>query len=325
VEYVGDETCQLCHPDKYESFKQTGMGMSTSLPSKSGRLSEFAKPVTIHKEGSSRFYAWWSEGGEFFHREYELDASGKEVFSDVRKVVYAVGSGDHGRSYLVRQGEFLFMSPLSYYSNPGKWDLSPGYEEGHFRGFRPVPEVCVFCHTGRSRPVSGTLNRYRDPPVLALTIGCESCHGPGQLHVRERGEGKEVEGPVDRTIVNPSKLPPSLRDNVCEQCHLEGDVRVLRSGKALEDFRPGTPLDDVAAIFSVPARFKGERFRAIGQVEQMKLSRCWKSSGGRMACITCHDPHVQPRGEEAVSFFKKRCLSFVIRWTHFYNIESYQL
>lgn len=308
VEYVGDEACRLCHLGQYESFKQTGMGRSMDYPSISDNLGEFVKPVTLHKKELNRFYSSWSEDGKFFHRESQLDAAGNETFSDVRAIAYAVGSGDHGRSYLVRQDDFLFMSPLTFYTSLGKWDLSPGYERGLSRGFsRPIGEGCVFCHSGLPQPVAGTLNRYRQPAFRILAIGCERCHGPGQLHVRQRRAGDPLEEPVDRSIVNPSKLSLPLRDNVCEQCHLEGDARVPRPGKIYLDFRPGKALDDVVAIFSVPPPLKGNRSSAAGQVEQMKLSRCWLASEGRLGCITCHDPHVQPRGAEAVSFFKKRC------------------
>jgi hypothetical protein len=111
------------------------------------------------------------------------------------------------------------------------------------------------------------------------------------------------------SIVNPRKLRNEIRDDVCAQCHLAGDARVLQPGKNYLDFRPGTPLGDVVAIFSVPQTIKGNHFIALDQFEQMKMSRCWGGSNGRLGCISCHDPHAQLHGDEAADFFRGRCLT----------------
>jgi formate-dependent nitrite reductase cytochrome c552 subunit len=108
---------------------------------------------------------------------------------------------------------------------------------------------------------------------------------------------------------NPATMPGEIRDDVCAQCHFLGDARVLQPGKNALDFRPGTPLDKVVAIFSVPAKVKGDRFSALDQFEQLRLSRCAIASKGRLGCISCHDPHVQLRGAEAAEDFRKRCLT----------------
>lgn len=309
VQYVGDEACRSCHMAHYENFKRTGMGRSMAVPSLRSDLAEFARSVTVSKRlGDS--YEVVISGGKVFHRHHKIDAQGKKIFSDTRELAYEVGSGERGRSYLVREGNFLFMSPLSYYTSTRRWDLSPGYESDSYRGFtRPIGDLCVFCHSGLPQPVAGTANQYNQPPFLFLTIGCERCHGPGELHVRQRLAGERLRVFVDPSIVNPSKLPATLRDNVCEQCHLAGDTRVLRPGKTYLDFRPGSYLDDTVAIFSVPPGLKGSSFDAIGQGTQMRMSRCWTASKRRLSCITCHDPHMQPRGAEVTAFFRSKCLA----------------
>jgi predicted negative regulator of RcsB-dependent stress response len=310
VAYVGDEPCKACHLDIYASFKKTGMGRSIALPSLTDALGEFRKPANIQSAKPGLTFSSYVKEGKVFHRKLQTDPAGKTVYSDTREVAYAVGSGHLGRSYLVANGDFLFLSPLSFYSRPAKWELSPGYSEGLYEGFsRPIVDLCVYCHTGLPDQVPGTLNRFKRPPFRILAIGCERCHGPGALHVAQRTRGEPLQGAYDASIVNPAELPHGLRDNVCEQCHLAGDARVLRPGKSFVDYRPGTALDSVVAIFSVPLPIKNGGPEAISQVAQMKMSRCWVGSQGKLGCITCHDPHAQPPQAQAVQYFKAKCLA----------------
>ncbi len=225
-------------------------------------------------------------------------------------MAFTEGSGDLGRSYLVAKGDALFVSPISYYKGIRGWDLSPGYEAGRFRSFtRPAGNLCVSCHSGIFRPTAGTRNRYQDPPFRVLAVGCERCHGPGELHVRERQENASLRGPIDFSIVNPARLPQRIRDDVCIQCHFGGDARVLQPGKTYLDFRPGTPLGNVVAIFTAPVTVKSDLVKALSHPEQMGMSRCSIESNGRLGCITCHDPHVQLRGAEAAAYFRRKCLT----------------
>jgi hypothetical protein len=309
VDYVDDEVCQNCHPSEYQTFKKTGMGRSASIPSPDN-LGELATPVSIRRKKLNRSYSVYSHNGKMFHEESERDARGQLVFSETHEIAYTIGAGDVGKSYLVAQGDALFVSPISYYSRIRGWDLSPGYNERIFRGFtRRVVDLCVDCHTGLPLLAPATHNRFQQPPFRFLSVGCERCHGPGALHVEERKRNAPRKGPVDFSIVNPERLGPEVRDDVCAQCHFSGDARVLQPGKNYLDFRPGTPLGDVVDIFSVAPAIKGTRFIALDQFEQLKMSRCWASSKGRLGCITCHNPHVQLQGDQAADYFRERCLS----------------
>jgi TolA-binding protein len=309
IEYVGDETCRNCHSSIYDTFKQTGMGRSTSIPS-ADDLREAAKPVAIVTNDPNRSYKVYARDGKLIHEESGTDSSGHIVFSESHDIAFTVGIGDLGKSYLVSENDSLFVSPISYYTSIHGWDLSPGYRDGVFRDFtRRAAELCVDCHVGLPRFAPGSHDRFENPPFRFMTVGCERCHGPGAVHVAQRTIDPYVEGPVDFSIVNPRKLQPERRDEICVQCHLAGDARVLQPGKDYLDFRPGTSLGDVVAIFSVPQAIKGNHFVLLDQFEQLKLSRCFRSSNGRLGCISCHDPHVQRRGSDAVDFFRSRCLT----------------
>src|SRR5207248_3744470 len=167
-------------------------------------------------EANGLEYSIERRNGRVFHQETRRDPSGRIVARNEAEVQFVLGSGSQGLGYLIERDGFLFQSPISWYAHQRRWDLAPGYEKQNPHFDRPVVSTCLYCHANRVEPVAGTINRYQPPIFRGHAIGCERCHGPGELHVRR----PTVVAGRDRTIVNPAALEASLRDAVCEQCHL---------------------------------------------------------------------------------------------------------
>jgi Tfp pilus assembly protein PilF len=263
---------------------------------------EFTDSLSFQAQGLE--YAVERRGDRVVHKETRRDANVRIVSQVEAEARYVLGSGEQALAFLLQRGDgYLFESPIAWYPRRKQWGLSPGYEKDNPHLERPIKTACLFCHSNRFDHVDGTENRYREPIFRGLAIGCERCHGPGELHVNH----PERAGDEPANIVNPAGLPPALREAVCQQCHLQGDVRIVRAGRSLTDYRPGLPWSSIESVF-VMAKDPG-RNRFFGQVEQMYQSRCFRESSGRMGCISCHDPHALPDPREKASYYRDRCLN----------------
>lgn len=310
VAYVGSKACAECHGDINETFLKTDMGHTMSFPNEWKGLQALEAPVKVNLPKTNRYYEIYYRDSKLFQAEYELDADGKEVFRDEQEIAYIMGSGANGFSCIVRRGNYLFEAPLSYYGKTQSWGLSPGYEQADLSFSRPIEGDCIFCHSGLPRPVENVAGKFKDPAFVEMPIGCESCHGPGALHVAERKKVAPLSGKVDLSIVNPAKLPGWLGDEICMYCHQGLDARALLPGKGYADYRPGVPLADTLAIFTMPiVRGEPAGDPLLQHFIPKSLSQCYLKTGGKLNCITCHDPHRQPSPEEAPAYFRSKCMT----------------
>ena len=83
---------------------------------------------------------------------------------------YVIGSGTNGQSYAIRRDDALFQAPLSYYSKPKKWALSPGFESSDVGFNRPIPDW-LRCLSQRPGQPGARKNR-----LLSGTRVCRACH-----------------------------------------------------------------------------------------------------------------------------------------------------
>ena len=300
VRYIGSKACSGCHRAIYEKYIRTAMGQSVSKPA----TELLAEPVQLHDAALNRDYRVFRRGNALFQSESE-QRDGKIVFETEHQLEFRIGAGQNGISFAVRRADHLFQAPLSYYAAAKRWDFSPGFEQTSPGFNRPILEACIVCHAGRPNAVPHSEGRYLDPPFSELAIGCENCHGPGELHLRERSRGP---GKLpDTSIVNPRRVPARLAEDICMQCHQAGDARVLMPAKSYADFRPGRPLAETVAIFALPSQAKDADL--LEHHTAMKSSKCYRATNGKLSCLTCHNPHEQPDRAGAAEYFRGKCLN----------------
>jgi predicted CXXCH cytochrome family protein len=154
---------------------------------------------------------------------------------------------------------------------------------------------CTTCHEAIARDFpTATHARLKAEGDNAKNIGCESCHGPGSLHVQSGGGA--------HTIVNPRKSPAT-----CFQCHLEVKAKfdlphhhpVLEGKVSCADCHNPHKGDAIkGGGTNFPQSLKGG---GIGLLSQNQTCfQCHTAQRGpfvfeheavREGCVSCHSPH----------------------------------
>lgn len=156
-------------------------------------------------------------------------------------------------------------------------------------------EECATCHEEITRDFrTATHARLKAQGDNAKNIGCESCHGPGSLHVSSGGAA--------RTIVNPRRSPET-----CFQCHLEVRAKfqlphrhpVLEGKVSCADcHNPHKGMAIKGGGTNLPQAVRGGGIELLGQNDT--CFQCHTAQRGpfvfehealREGCVTCHSPH----------------------------------
>lgn len=316
--YVGINTCKLCHQDIYNSFIKTGMGKSFDVATKEKSAADYSHPLIYDKIKDFYYNASWKNDSLYF-TEFRL--KGKDtIFKRVEQVNYIVGSGQHTNSHIQSVNGYLNQMPMTFYTQKKKWDLPPGFEEGHNTHFnRKIGLECMSCHNSYPNFALGSENKYNG---IQEGINCERCHGPGSIHVAQRQTGSKIDTSkyIDYSIVNPAKLSIDRQFDICQRCHLQGNA-VLKEGKSFFDFKPGMKLNDFMTVFLPKYENADDEFIMASHADRLKQSQCFVKSYEEskdskslrpykeaLTCITCHNPHVSVR-ETNKEVFNDACKS----------------
>ncbi len=133
------------------------------------------------------------------------------------ELLYFVGSGTRGRTFLFQREGYWFETPINWYAKKGIWDMAPNYQRAAEMPFTlPADSGCLSCHASNVQAaLPDARNHYRAAPFETGGITCERCHGDASEHLAQGGKGP---------ILNPDKLAANLRDSACLQCHLEAEM-----------------------------------------------------------------------------------------------------
>ena len=310
VAYVGNQACRECHKEQFESHARGRHAHSF------GTIEPGKEPIPggFHHMRSGLSFDVGVEESRMVMREYLPGADGDETIQ-TRVLQAYLGSGLHWRTYVAELDGFQVPAPIVNFAEAGRsvgsetaagWGILPGKDVPDRTSFDTFLSLeCLACHVGRVERQDGRAH------ILEQAIGCESCHGPGALHVKHWVGGRSSDGSLDDTIANPARMSRGQAMDVCNRCHVTGQFTVPLPGKTLSDWRPGLLLRDFHIRFG-GKHVPGDRTRRT-YADQLRASACFQGSA-ELSCITCHRDHDTPPGagqgaSSREASFRSQCVS----------------
>ncbi len=286
-EYVGSETCKMCHLEHYDSWKMT-------LHSRMMQDAQKNRDVIVTEIDPKVIRA----DLEKIKDKLKLPPD-KFYIPKVEDIKYTVGSQWKQR-YLVEKDGNLVFAPIQYNVETHRW---VNYNEDKWEKKLWFND-CGGCHaTG----VDLEKKTFVEPGV-----GCEACHGKGSWHAAlPKTEVFEKRA----TIINPAKLTMGVAVQICGACHNRGKATKHQTAEWPVGYEPGKALE---------AYFKSTSF-AEGDVRHFYANEFSKGHHQQyidwslsvharegVTCTSCHFVHqigMPPTRSQTVAAGSKQCLT----------------
>jgi hypothetical protein len=255
--------CATCHPRETQAHSQTYMAHAM-VPALGSAFAADLPNHPLHE----------SDGGFLF--TYTRTAKGllvtayRGLNANDGLIEWVLGAGAQGQTPLVRSGNTMRESRVSYFPQLHQYGVTIGQNAGASANAEAALGLkqnardlhsCLACHATR-------IGENLEP--LVPGIQCERCHAGADQHAQ--GHGLPLNPPL-----NPGKLPAAAQVQFCGACH-----------------RVKPPIGE-----NEPENIRFQPLR-------LKKSRCFSS--GRLACTTCHAAHEDARRSED-GYYNAKCRS----------------
>ena len=305
--FVGSSSCQSCHEAEFHDWMGSHHELAMQVANADTVLGDF-EDVNFDYFGTSTRFSTRADG--FYVRT--ADASGED--RDF-KIAYTFGV-EPLQQYLI---EFPGgrLQTLAY-----TWDTRPESDGGQ-RWFHQFPDeyiapddvlhwtgiqqnwnyMCAECHSTNLEMGFDAASNSFNTTYSEISVGCESCHGPGSKHVEQANANpNDVPHGFDvdlddqggtAWIMNPetgiakrseARVGPQQQPEACGRCH-------SRRGIIAPDYEYGEPL----AHTHMPALLDENLYFADGQIlDEVYVYGSFLQSKMYQAgvtCSDCHNPH----------------------------------
>jgi hypothetical protein len=274
--YVGFQVCAECHPGEAALHSRSGHAQTLRPASRRGLSRRLDGTSAADPEAPGVHWSYRFRDGHLF--------IGRRTSEKIEECIaeYAFGSGHHATTFVsVIDAAIpaILEHRLTYFTREGALGLTPGHDAKPpppgltpYGGVPPPPDTlkCFACHATQ---LSAHGDQRIDEGTMIPNVSCERCHGPGRAHVAAaRRNAPESELSLS---FGPDRWTAAELLRFCGECHRHP------AGPRPDQIREGDPTL--------------ARFQPIG----LALSKCYRESGGKLSCVTCHDPHARASSNRA--------------------------
>jgi len=240
-----------------------------------------------------------------------------------KKRLTLVTGSHHMQAYWVagEHGNQQFSFPFTFLFEENRW--VPRNDVFMLPPETPVLQQvwnhnCIGCHATAGQPQTDARDYIPRTRVAEYGIACESCHGPGEEHVRAntapRRRYRLHRGTnADPTIVNPARVSSRQSAEICGQCHaarynvnhtewlMNGfdywhrtdltNARPLLPGKKLQYLTDLSDPGEASAHRSLSGYFWSDGMIRVSGREYSGLTETPCFQRGNMSCLSCHSMH----------------------------------
>jgi predicted CXXCH cytochrome family protein len=317
--FVSSDACKKCHAAAHESWHATYHRTMTQIAKPNVVVGEFDD---VRLEAKGRSYHLQRRGDQFlvtmadpdWEAGYQANGGDLNTLSNppmvTLPIVMTTGS-HHMQGYWVpaKTTNLLRMLPFIYSISEKRWLPREDVflQPDGVREFNIWNETCITCHSVAGQPQINLSQLTVNSRVVELGIACESCHGPGEKHVRlmTLAETTELDPAMraDAKLINPAKIDSRVSAEICGQCHnVSGATHAESFLTTGYPYRAGGDLEK--SHFTIDYAYAKKTKDIIGQLvfwddgncrvggrEYLGLidSPCYKQ--GTLTCVSCHSMH----------------------------------
>jgi DmsE family decaheme c-type cytochrome len=168
-------------------------------------------------------------------------------------------------------------------------------------------ESCLRCHSGeKMRAILASPHSATEiEGTPATTYGCESCHGPGSIHI-SRAHGGKGFPPLTRFDRRSTHSPRDEQLHACLSCHADesmGEKQIVFMGSAHDRRNINCSTCHIMHTESDPISSKENQDRTCGRCHRKDIRNHPRFEEksidfDALSCSTCHDVHVPMEEEE---------------------------